>query len=157
MIYEKAAQLNYHALSIKLTEDALNATFGPNYWVRVQMSLDLTPYSVPDPDLAAILGGPRSHVTKSNPTSALLIVEVSETTVSYDRRFKGSLYAKVGIADYWIVNLKRRELEVRRNPAADPTARFGSRYNQRLILLPGDTVSPLAAPQAKIAVADLLP
>jgi Uma2 family endonuclease len=157
VIYEMAAQLNFHAISIALTEDALRAAFGPGYWVRVQMSLDLTPYSVPDPDLAVILGTPRSNVTRSNPTSALHIVEVSETTVSYDRRHKGSLYAKVGIADYWIVNLKRRELEVRRNPVADATARFGARYNQRVILLPGDTISPLAAPQAKIAVADLLP
>src|SRR5947209_5201576 len=75
------AQKNFHALGITLTEDALRAAFGPGYWVRVQMSLDLTPHSVPDPDLAVIAGSVRDHLGDvDNPTTALLIVEVSETT-----------------------------------------------------------------------------
>lgn len=157
VIYEMAAQKNFHAISISLTHEALRAAFGLAYWVRVQSSLDLTPYSVVDPDLAVIAGTPRDNATIDNPTSALLIVEVSETTLSQDRRIKGSLYAKVGIQDYWIVNLKRRVLEVRRSPAPDNTARFGASYQQCVILSPGDTVNPLALPQAQIKVADLLP
>src|SRR5262249_23613090 len=86
------AQNDYHAISISLTEDALRAAFGPDHWVRVQMSLDLSPLSVVDPDLAVIEGTPRDHVTPDNPTTALLIVEVSETTLRYDRRRKASLY-----------------------------------------------------------------
>ena len=54
-------QKNYHAMGIKLTEDALNAACGPNYWVRVQMTLDLRPHSVVDPDLAVIAGAIRTH------------------------------------------------------------------------------------------------
>jgi Uma2 family endonuclease len=157
VIYEMAAQMNFHAMSISLTDYALQAAFGPGYWDRVQMSLDLTPYSVPDPDLAVIPGTVRSNSSRSNPTTALLIVEVSETTLSYDRRKKGSLYAKAGIADYWIVNVKRKLLEVYRNPAPDSKARYGASYKQRTILQLTDTVSPLAAPQATIKVADLLP
>lgn len=157
VIYEMAAQKNYHAISISLTHDVLRVVFGPACWVRVQMSLDLTPYSVVDPDLAVIAGSLRDNATINNPTSALLIVEVSETTLYQDRRIKGSLYAKAGIQDYWIVNLKRRVLEVRRNPGPDSKARFGASYQQRMILSPNDAVSPLALPQAQIKVADLLP
>jgi len=68
-----------------------------------------------------------------------------------------SLYAAGGIADYWIVNLVQRQLEVYRDSVADSTQMFGFRYNSRTILDPPDTVSPLAVPQASITVADLLP
>jgi Uma2 family endonuclease len=121
------------------------------------MSLDLSPHSVPDPDLAVVPGTPRSYMTASNPTTALLIVEVSESTLPYDRRAKASLYAAAGIADYWIVNLVQRQLEVHRDPVADTAQPYGFRYASRSILDPADVVAPLAAPQARITVADLLP
>src|SRR5947208_1329284 len=82
-IVEMSAQKNWHALGIGFTDNALRAAFGPNYWVRIQMSLDLSPLSVPDPDLAVIAGAIGTHRTGNNPTAALLIVEVSETTLSY--------------------------------------------------------------------------
>lgn len=155
-IIEMAAQKNLHAAAISLTEDALKAAFGAGYWVRVQSSLDLSPHSVPDPDLAVVTGSPRG-ASPDNPTSALLIVEVSDTTLKYDRGRKATLYAASGILDYWIVNLVDRQLEVRRRPIPDAKRRFGHRYGDRTLLKPGDTVTPLAAPQARIAVADLLP
>ena len=100
---------------------------------------------------------PRSHATATNPTTALLVVEISETTLGYDRNHKAPLYAAAGITDYWIVNIPQRQLEVYRDRVADSTQLFGFRYNSRTILDPPDKVSPLAAPQASITVADLLP
>jgi Uma2 family endonuclease len=151
------AQKNLHAIGIGLSEDALRATFGPGYWIRVQMSLDLTPYSVPDPDIAVVQGTPRTIDPSKNPTTALLIVEVSETTLRYDRGWKASLYARVSIADYWILNLVHRQVEVYRNPVPDSNQPYGFGYADVTVLGPNDYVSPLAAPQARIAVADLLP
>jgi Uma2 family endonuclease len=156
-IIEMPAQKTAHARGIALTEDALRAAFGASYWVRVQMSLDLSPHSVPDPDLAVIPGTARTYTATTNPTTALLVVEVSETTLSYDRNAKGSLYAAGGLADYWIVNLVQHQLEVYRDPIADSAKPFGFRYASRTILDPVDVVSPLAASQAQITVADLLP
>ncbi len=156
-IIEMPAQKNWHAIGIALTDDALRTVFGPCYWIRVQMSLDLSPHSVPDPDLAVIAGAMRTHTGPNNPTSALLIVEVADTTLSLDRGRKGSLYAASGIADYWIVNIPNNQLEVYRDPVADSTQRFGFRYNSRTILVAGDFVSPLAMPAGQIAVIDLLP
>ncbi|HKI32546.1 MAG TPA: Uma2 family endonuclease [Gemmataceae bacterium] len=156
-IFVMASQKNFHAMGITLTEDALRAAFGPAYWVRVQMSLDLTPHSVPDPDLAVIAGNIRTHDPAHNPTSALLIVEVSATTLRFDQRRKASLYARCNIADYWILNLVDGRLEVYRNPVPDLTHRYGYRYADVTHLGPTDFVTPLALPQAKIAVIDLLP
>ena len=107
------------------------------------------------PDIAVV---PGSHLnpTPANPTSALLVVEVSETTLSYDRNTKGSLYAAAGITDYWIVNVVGRQVEVYRDPVPDPTTLFGFRYQSRTILDPGDVVSPLALPGASVAVDDMI-
>lgn len=156
-ILQFAPQSNFHAISIKLTEEALNNAFRSGYWVRVQNSLDLSPHSVPDPDIAVVKGGVREHKDRSNPTSALLIVEISETTLPYDRNRKASLYARSGIAEYWIVNIEKRWLEVHRNPEADETKEFQFGYREVAFLEAADTVAPLALPNAKILVADLLP
>jgi Uma2 family endonuclease len=157
VVVQMPAQKNLHALSIKLTDHALETAFGPGYWVRVQASLDLSPLSVLDPDLAVVKGSPRDHNTPDNPTTAQLVVEVSETTLRYDRIGKSSLYARAGIADYWIVNLVEQLLEVHRNPVPDSSQQFGYGYADVLILKPTDYVTPLAAPDARILVADLLP
>jgi Uma2 family endonuclease len=156
-IIDMAPQKNFHALGITLGEHALQKAFGPRYWVRVQASLDLTPYSVLDPDLAVIPGSPRQNATVNNPTTALLLMEVSETTLRYDRLWKGSLYARVGILDYWILNVKDRQLEVYRKPVPDAKARFGYSYAEVMYLDEKKAISPLAKPKAKIRVADMLP
>jgi Uma2 family endonuclease len=157
-IIEMPITSDYEAAAITLTDRALVTAFGAAYWVRIRGSLDLVADSVPDPDLAVVPGTPRSWTAiPHHPTSALLIVEVGDVTLSFDRHRKGSLYAASRIADYWIVNLVARQLEVHRDPVADCTAPFGYRYADRFILDPGDTVTALAAPQASILVADLLP
>jgi Uma2 family endonuclease len=138
-----------------LTQVALDGLFGPSYWVRVQLSLDLSPHSVPDPDLAVVTGAPRTHT--ANPTAALLVVEGADTMLAHDRRIKGSLYPASGIADYWIVNILDRQVQVHRDPTPDTTTPFGFRYDSRTILVAGDLVSPLALPSGQVAVADLLP
>lgn len=69
----------------------------------------------------------------------------------------GSLYARAGIADYWIVNIPDRRVEVYREPVPDGAAPFGWRYGRTLALGPDERVSPLAAPEAAVTVADLLP
>jgi Uma2 family endonuclease len=155
-IIETAAQFDLHLAAVNLTQDALRLAFGAGYWVRAQGSLDLSPHGIPDPDVAVTLGSMRG-AARTIMTSALLVVEVSDSTLAYDRVAKGSLYAAGNIADYWIVNLVQRQLEVHRNPVADPSKLFGFGYSSRTILDPGDAIAPLAAPNAAVAVADLLP
>ena len=102
-------------------------------------------------------GGRGGSGTRRRGRSALLVAEVSDTSLRHDRMVKTSLYARAGIAEYWIVNLKEHTVEVNRNPAEldEEQARYGYKLTLRLTI--GDTISPLAAPSSQIAVADFLP
>ena len=149
---------NRHALGIDLVRLALEAVFGAGFWVRAQMTLDLFPHGMPDPDVAVVVGGRQAFAGRQgNPTVAELVVEVSETTLATDRKRKASLYAAAGLGEYWILNLIDDMLEVRRDPRPDPAAEFGHSYATLTELKTGDFASPLAAPAARTAVADLLP
>jgi Uma2 family endonuclease len=146
-----------HVVSVDMVQEVLLAIFPrQRYWVRVQAALDMGPDSELGPDVA-VVDGPRSSYTTRTPTTALLVVEVSDTTLSIDRGRKSRVYARAGIADYWVVNLNARQLEVHRRPVADATVPEGHRYDEITVLDETATVSPLAAPQAVIRVADLLP
>ena len=112
-----------HAGTIGLVQDVLCVVFGHTH-VRVQLPFALDPASEPEPDLAVVAGTPRDYLA-AHPDSALLIVEVAETTLGFARRSKGSLYARAGIAEYWIVNVGDGALEVYRNPAEDRAAPYG--------------------------------
>ena len=92
------------------------------------MPLDLGQKTEPEPDFVVGVGVPLAATTTGHPTSALLIIEVSESTLKYDQGDKASLYARVGVRDYWIIDL-----------------------------VPPAQVVPLALPGKLIAVADLLP
>jgi Uma2 family endonuclease len=75
----------------------------------------------------------------------------------FDRERKGSLYARARLREYWIVNLVDQVLEVYREPAPDAAAPFGWAYRVAVTLGPDEFVTPLAAPSARILVADFLP
>jgi Uma2 family endonuclease len=158
-IVTKSPQSNWHGIAIANVFDALRAIFDrQKYFVRNQCTLDLGPLSQPDPDVYVALGSKRSWAVQNvNPKSAVLIVEVSDSTLRDDRTRKASLYAASGIADYWILNLVDRQLEVRRDPRPDSTQDFGHGYASLATLYPGDSASPLVLPTESVAVADLLP
>src|SRR5262249_53197486 len=124
-------------------------------WVRMQLPIDFGPYSEPEPDVSVVAGS-RKDYKAGHPTTALLIIEVSDSTLAFDRGRKASLYAMRGIADYWIINLVDVQLEVRRDPRPDPSQPLEYGYADLKILRPGDVLSPLAAPHLVFAVADLL-
>ena len=156
VIVDMPAMLSRHGAVIGVIQRCLETTFGQAYWVRVQMPLQFGQRSAPEPDVAVVTGKPRDYL-KKHPTTAFLIVEVSESSLYYDRGRKASLYARAGIADYWIVNLVNLQLEVRRTPVPDSTQRYGFGYADVAVLKTTDHVTPLAVPQAAIRVADLLP
>jgi Uma2 family endonuclease len=155
-IIEMSPQKSPHSTAISLTADRLRVAFGAGHHVRVQMPLALDPHSEPEPDVAVVLGSPRDY-RDAHPSSALLVVEVTDSTLAYDRDQKGSLYARAGIADYWVLNLADRHLEVYRDPALSSEARYGWSYRTIHHYSADECVSPLAAPQVRITVADLLP
>jgi Uma2 family endonuclease len=78
------------------------------------------------------------------------LIEVSDTSLDFDREIKLPLYAQAGIRELWIVNLVEGCLEVHRGPTPD------GRYRDISVLRPGDEVEIVALPGIKFAVADLL-
>jgi Uma2 family endonuclease len=136
--------------------ELLRSGFGAAFHVRLQGPIDFGSLSEPEPDVA-VVSGTRAQYASQHPHTAALIVEVAESSLTYDRTRKASLYARAGIADYWIINLVNNQLEVRRDPRPDPSQPYGHGYASVTVLVPPAVVTPLAAPQLSLAVADLLP
>ena len=151
-ILEAPIMKNAHAVSLKLTEDALIQAFGPGVWVRSQLPLALNEFSEPLPDLAIVPGKPRDYA--EHPHTAILVVEISDSTLAYDRRQKASLYAMSALAEYWIVNLVDRQVEISQDPIPDSTMPYGWRYARQSIV---NASGQIATGSGQVRVADLLP
>jgi Uma2 family endonuclease len=145
-----------HYTSVGLVEDALRTAFGAGWVIRSQGPLALDDESEPEPDVAVVPGTWRDY-SGEHPARPVLVVEVSDSSLSLDRERKGSLYARAGLDDYWIVNLVEGVLEIYRQPVAEASAIFGWRYASRTVLGPDASATPIAAPTVAIAVRALLP
>ena len=145
-----------HAAAVGMAGDALRTALPPGWIVRIQDPVLLDDESVPEPDVA-VVPGRHGDYRHAHPARAALIVEVAESSLAFDRTQKGSLYARAGIADYWIVNLEERVVEVYRHPGPDLTAPVGWRYTSVDRFRPGEWVTPHDVPAAPLAVAALLP
>jgi Uma2 family endonuclease len=117
-------------------------------WVRVQSSIGLPALqSVPEPDVTWVV---RRDYRRRRPTAndVLLLVEVADSSLAYDRSEKAALYAAAGVADYWVVNARNGCLEVMRDPASDG-------YRSVQTVSRDDQVTPLSFPQLALDVAAL--
>ena len=155
-VLEMTPQTNRHMIAVDKVREALHEAFGAECWVFTQGPLALAEDREPEPDVAVVPGRRRDYLDRDNPSSALLVVEVSHRTLKYDRETKASMYAAAGIEDYWVVNLIDRRLEVFRRPIEDEGQRFGWGYGEMRILKSDERVKPLRGAGA-VRVADLLP
>lgn len=145
-----------HATGIRRVETVLRQIFGIGWDVRSQLPVALDDESEPEPDVA-VVPGTYDDYRDAHPTRPVLIVEIADAGLAFDRTDKASLYARARVPDYWIVNVAEDVLEVHRQPAPSENAPFGLTYGNVSRLARGDFVTPLAVPAARIAVADLLP
>ena len=116
--------------------------------VRVQSSIGLPDFdSVPLPDIAWVL---RKTYRKARPEGSdlFLVIEVSDSSLNYDRGTKAKLFANAQIADYWVVNLRDECIEVFRDPQ-------DGEYQSREVFDRGHTVRPLRFPKLKLSVTKL--
>lgn len=139
-----------------LAPDVPGGVFRQASHVRVQLPLALGSDSEPEPDVAVVSGTARDY-RNGHPQTALLVVEIADASLAYDREVKGSLYARAGMPEYWLVKLVDSCVEVYRDPVAIPNTRFGWGYRSRTRVGKNEHLSPPAKPSSRIAVADLLP
>jgi Uma2 family endonuclease len=138
-----------HGSMIQYLTRLLVRGVGDAYDVRAQLSLALGPLSEPEPDFAVVPARMRG-AAREHPRTAILIVEVARTSLRIDRGVKAALYARAGVPDYWIINLRDSVVEVHRDP--DPAH---SRYRNRQVLQGDDVLAPLDLPGPSITVAEL--
>lgn len=149
----------HHATATLLTSDALARRVLPAGWhVRPQLPVQ-TLESEPLPDLAVARGTIRDFAGQHvSPKDVGLLIEISDSTLAYDRKVKGPLYAGAGIIEYWIVNLVDDQIEVHRRPQPAQGENPASYADREVVdakgslkfSLDGQAVGP-------INVADLLP
>jgi Uma2 family endonuclease len=132
----------------------LAAVFGLDF-VRVQTTVEVgeadPDHNEPEPD-AAVTRLPVDAYFRRHPgpSDLLLVAEVSDSTLRFDRTTKALLYARAGIVEYWVLDLNGRRLLVHRDPSIDG-------YEQITAYGPDESVATLARPDAPVHVADLLP
>jgi Uma2 family endonuclease len=149
-ILEMASIGSQHAACVDRLNRFLQQGAGDRVVVRVQNPVRLSDLTEPQPDLALLRPRDDFYATAHpGPADTLLIVEVSHSTLGYDRGIKLPLYAAARIPEVWIVNGDEGVIEVYRDPS-------GAAYRNGWRLEAGDQITPLALPSLEIPVARIL-
>lgn len=146
-----APQSVRHAAAGSRAGEALRAAIRGRATIREEKPLVLRPYSAPEPDVCVVRGTIPDY-DHAHPDTALLVVEVADSSLVQDRLTKSRIYAAAGIPEYWILNLRDDCVEVHRAP--DPDRRL---YTDRHVARRGERLTLVAFPDAAVAVDDLLP
>ncbi|MBM3218465.1 MAG: Uma2 family endonuclease [Candidatus Rokubacteria bacterium] len=156
LLLVKEPQHSPHRTAVLLVAKALERAFGDGWFVQTQSPIALGRRSEPEPDVCVVRGAPRDYAA-AHPRRPALVVEVAQSGLRVARGRKAAVYARARIADYWIVNLVDRVVELYREPARPGPAR--QRWGYALIETLGAdaALTPLDAPAAMVRVADLLP
>ncbi|RZO59005.1 MAG: Uma2 family endonuclease [Sandaracinaceae bacterium] len=135
-----------HAAPVTRMTRRLIQILGDRAEVRVQLPLLAPDDSEPEPDFAVV---PPGDYDDAHPSVAWLVIEVAESSLSYDRLTKAPLYAAMGVPEYWIVNVREAAIEVHRQPEGDRYARVTSHGR-------GETITLERFADASIDVDDVL-
>lgn len=150
-IIELAAIGSRHAACVGRLDRLLMRGVGDQALVRVQNPVRLSDLSEPEPDLAVVRPRPDDYAAAHpGPGDVLLLTEVADTTVGFDRGEKAPLYAVSGIPEYWLVDLTADAVEVYRDPTV-----HGYQDVRRHVR--GEALHPLAFPDLAVPVAAILP
>jgi hypothetical protein len=117
--------------------------------VDVQHPVWLDEYDLPQPDLVVLQPRPDLYPNHPRAAAVLLIIEVADTTLTYDRNVKLPLYARSGIPEAWLVDLQADQIQVYREPG-------GEQYVQVRLVSRGDTVTALCAPDLRLSANEIL-
>lgn len=152
IVYKVSPQNRPHAIAVRRITKALFTSFGPDYEYSIQLPISIEGDSDPEPDAVVMKSG-AEELFETHPTPAVVIlaVEISDSSLAFDRGRKLRLYARGGVQDYWIVNLVNRCVEVMSNPFEDLGYRSTTVYRE------GETIQPPVLGAHPIAVNDLLP
>lgn len=140
---------NKHAFIVDTLNRFFNKNVSDNIFIRVQNPLRLSDFHEPEPDI--VLSDLTKYDGKRHPRPAetLLVIEVSDSTLKYDKNTKLPLYANAGIPELWIVNIPNNTVEVHQNPR-------GLVYHLIKVFSLGETVQSSILPEISISVDEIL-
>ena len=144
-LIEMSPQGGHHATVCAWLSQRLTLALGMTLEIRPQLPFAADDWSEPEPDLVVAR---RDHSAHEHPSKALLVIEVSESSLRKDRILKARLYARAGIPEYWIVVLATMEVEVYTNPQGDGYADIQTRRDS-------DVLRPIQLPGVEIAIAEI--
>lgn len=149
-IIEKMPKGNRHTSTTRFITKFFYRILDENVVIQVQDPIRLDDFSEPEPDIV-LAKSDENDYTKRHPTPAdiLLIIEVSDTTLYFDRHEKAAAYSRNGIGQYLIVNVENNTVEDYQKPGADG-------YQSKQTYEIGDEFSLLSFPKIKVAVEDFL-
>ncbi|WP_341732983.1 Uma2 family endonuclease [Microcoleus sp. EPA2] len=150
-IIQMSAKGTAHTSATRRTASVLRNLLGDRAAVYTQDPIALDDNSEPEPDITLVIIDPLDYATHHpTPSEVYLIIEVADSSLTYDRQVKAKIYARSGIADYWVLNVNDRQLHVFREPAENG-------YQSELILGENGSISPLHFPAVNIAIPEMLP
>ncbi len=140
----------FHGGLVKRLSRFFNLNAKGRWTVSTQDPLRLDDHSEPEPDVMLLKPAPDDYTNRHpQPEDVFLLIEVSDSTLDYDRDEKLPAYGRAGVTEVWIVNLNDASIEVHREP-------HFTGYGSKTILRAGDRATPLAFPDAVVDVAELL-
>jgi Uma2 family endonuclease len=146
-----AAKGTTHVTSLYLLVNVLREGLGSTALIRTQDPIQLDDFSEPEPDLAIVRGTVLDYADHHpQPPQIYLVVEVADSTLKRDCEVKDKLYAQAGIPDYWVLDVKDRQLHIFRDPT--PTG-----YTSHLLLNEPHQIAPLAFPGLMVNLTSILP
>jgi Uma2 family endonuclease len=139
-----------HRSRVARLDALMNGTLGARANVFIQSSIQLDDYSEPEPDVVVARPRPDFYLDLPvTPPDVLLLIEVMETSADYDRRVKLALYARAGVAEVWLVDLKKDRVETYRRPV-------GGSYQDMMSLGRGQSLAPEALADLILTVDSIL-
>jgi Uma2 family endonuclease len=150
IIRNMTPQGSFHAAAITRTNRLFNQPTQPRFLVRSQLPIQLDNRSEPEPDIALVKSD-RLDYDDRHPKAeeVYLIIEIADSTLKTDLTLKNKVYAEANIADYWVLDLTKRQLYVYRQPTEEG-------YQKEQIVSEQDNISPLAFPNLQLKVGEML-
>jgi Uma2 family endonuclease len=139
-----------HAACVDRLTELLAEALQKRATLRVQNPLDVGERTTLQPDLCLLRRSSDFYASRApTPADTLLVIEVADSSLPYDRGVKLPLYARSGVPEVWLVDLEAGRIEVHREPMA-------AGYCLTRRVFPGDRIAPEALPGLELAVADVL-
>jgi Uma2 family endonuclease len=152
-LIDKMGKLRPHVIGLTCSRVALEDVFGKDF-VDTEAPIDVAeadnPRNEPEPDAIVLRRPSKTYKSNPGPADLALVLEVSDSTLRHDRSTKQRLYARAGIAEYWVLDINGRRLFVYRDPVGDA-------YQTALEFGESESVATVARPDLPIPLSSLLP